>query len=298
VLDPSSGTIQGRVDEQCSAPGGQCRISAADGVVVTLRSSTLQRTISPTDLPVERKGSFRFDNVPPGSYTLTVTRPGSPTQTILVNTTTLPRFSFDFLTQNFARNPSLPPYGPIVMERPALITGRIVPYEGFLGSRRYLVSVFTPDTIGLPFQTPIRTGFDGTFTLAGLPAPGLYVLQFEDLETGARTLIPSPEQTTATPIPSQVLELEPGVTLDVNVEMAGAGATSFSPFVSFVIRPTGPIPILTVRPTDPAPGDLYIDGLSGRVFYFTGETWASAGRIARSCTDSQRRQSETCSASR
>jgi len=288
VLDPSSGTIQGRIRTLDAAlcqdrpltekdAGGRCALSALDGVEVTLRSSTLVRRLRPVDAPSERRGAFRFDGVPPGAYTLTVTRPGSPTQTLLVNTTSRPRFSFDFATDSLLGTGGA--YGPIVLEPPAVISGRIVPYDGFSGAREYTVNVYTPETIGIPLITPIRTAPNGSFRIGGLPAPGRYVLEFEDRTTGERFLVPSLEQTTAD-AGRAFVELEPGSTTDMNREMRGnTGATEgfFFPFTTFTGVPNGAIvvDVSGARPTCDAAfaGRVFLDSVSRAFAFCNGAAW-------------------------
>ena len=296
TLDPSTGTIQGRirtVDPVLCAtrPAGEkdaegrCALSGVDGVEVTLRSSTLTRRISPVDAPTARRGAFRFDNVPPGAYTLTVTRPGSPTQTLLVNTTNRPAFSFDFATDSLLGGGGA--FGPIVIEQPAVITGRIVPFQGFVGARDYTITVFTPETIGVPLITPIRTGLDGSFTITGLPAPGRYVLQFEDRLTRERFLVPSADQRTSG-AEQTFVELEQGSATDMNREMRGTvvegpGEAFFFPFTTFIGVPNGPILVdeLTNRPNCVVglTGRVFLDADSASLAFCNGATWMSAGEF-------------------
>ncbi len=184
VLNPSIGTVQGRVREApvgatCvtlaaldpSAPGDCALLSGADGVVVTLRSTTITRTVRPADQPASMRGVFRFDNVPPGAYTVTVTRPGSTTQTVLVNTAAAGALS--------------PAPLDVRMDEPAVIEGRIRLYSGFGESRRFNVEAYTLDTVGGTPLATTTTDNDGNFTIRGLTAPGSYVLEFQDRLSGA-----------------------------------------------------------------------------------------------------------------
>lgn len=208
VLNPSLGTVQGRVREapigaQCvaladldpTAPGACALLTGSDDVVVTLRSTTLTRTVRPADQPAASAGVFRFDNVPPGAYTVTVTRPGSTTQTVLVNTAAAGALS--------------PAPLDIQMDEPAVIEGRIRLYSGFVGSRRFNVEAYTLDTVGGTPLATTTTDNDGNFTVRGLTAPGSYVLEFEDRQSSARRLF----------FAGDPLQLEPGVpiTLDDDI---------------------------------------------------------------------------------
>ena len=295
VLDPSSGTIQGRVRTEDAAlcasrpaaekdSDGRCALSGVDGVEVTLRSSTLTRRLRPVDAPSARRGVFRFDDVPPGAYTLTVTRPGSPTQTLLVNTTSRAGFSFDFATDRLPGASG--PVGPIIIEPPAVITGRIVPFEGFNAARDYTVNVFTPETIGIPLITPIRTAANGAFTIGSLPAPGRYVLEFEDRTTGERFLVPSQAQLTDGAAETFV-ELEPGSATDMNREMRGTpGADEgfFFPFTTFTGVPNGEIVVEASagRPACVASfaGRVFLDADTGLLAFCNGADWMSAGAFS------------------
>ena len=200
VLNPSVGTVQGRVREApvgatCvtlteldpSAPGACPLLTGADGVVVTLRSTTITRTVRPADQPASLQGMFRFDNVPPAAYTVTVTRPGSTTQTILVNTAATGALS--------------PAPLDVRLDRPAEISGRMRLYSGSVGSRRFNVEAYTLDGIGGAPIATTATDADGFYTLRGLPAPGSYVLEFEDRLSGVRRSF----------FGDSPLQLEPGV---------------------------------------------------------------------------------------
>ena len=292
VLDPATGRIEGVIrtadPELCAArpaaekdAQGRCALSGRDGVEVILRSSSLTRRLSPVDAPSVRRGAFRFDNIPPGAYTLTVTRPGSPPQTLLVNTTSRPGFSFDFATDSLPGTTGA--FGPIVVEPPATIRGRIVPFDGFSGVRDYTVNVYTPETIGIPLIPALRTDLEGNFTIAGLPAPGRYVLEFEDRTTRERFLVPNARQRTGEN--EAFLELEPGSVLDVNSEVRPAvpSPAFFFPFVTFEAVPQGAILVDAVRPSCPssAPtvvaGTVFLELPSGTLSFCNGADWMSAG---------------------
>ena len=263
VLDPATGTISGRV---LVAGSPQEPISAADGVVVTLRSTNLVRTLRPVDLPVGRKGEFRFDNVPPAAYTLTVTRPGSTPQTILINTSARPAFSDEGRT--------------IVLDRPAAITGTVRPFASFVGLRRYGVEVYTPEAIGVPVVPRVLTDLNGNFSVSGMFAPARYVLGFFDLETGETFTIPNPSQRTDDG--ADVINLEPGFPFDMNVEMNGPGATAIFPFTTFGVS-VGAIPAGSTGASEPtgtpAAGTLFLQfaagDISGRLWLYNGEQWVS-----------------------
>jgi hypothetical protein len=270
VLNPSTGSISGRVLVAGAAGASPTPISAADGVVVTLRSTAVNRTLRPVDLPLGRKGEFRFDNVPPAAYTLTVTRSGSTPQTFLVNTTSTASFSSAL--------------GDIVMDRPAQITGRVRPFATFPGLRRYAIEVYTPEAIGVPVIPRATTDDNGNFTLSGMFAPARYVVRFEDLETGETFTLPNASQTTTDG--SDIINLEPGFPFDMNEELAGEGETIFFPFSTFDVRTSGTVTVATSAPTTctlATAGDLYVEAQpgdkDGTLRFCNGEAWVSGPEV-------------------
>jgi hypothetical protein len=268
VLNPATGSVSGRVF--VAGTPANTAISAEDGVRVTLRSTALTRELRPVDLPVARKGEFRFDNVPPAAYTLTVTRPGSTPQTFLVNTSARADFTADL--------------GSIVLDRRAAISGTIRPFQGFVGLRRYAVDVFTPEAIGVPVVPRTTTDLDGSFTITGMFAPARYVLRFEDLETREVFTLPNSRQTMTDG--SDVIDLEPGFPFDLNAEILGAKAdgTEFSPYTTFTVITGGVVPVLASEPASPVAGDLYVvqplAGDNGTLRFFNGEQWVNGPEVS------------------
>lgn len=265
VLNPSTGSITGRVFVDGTPT--DTPISAEDGVVVTLRSTGLTRELRPVDTPVARKGEFRFDNVPPAAYTLTVTRPGSTPQTFLVNTTEAAGFSSAL--------------GNIVLDVPAAITGRVRPFASFIGLRRYAIEVYTPEAIGVPVVPRTTTDLEGNFSVAGMFAPARYVLRFEDLETGEVYTIPNANQLTQDG--EDVINLEPGFPFDMDIELEGASATQFFPYRTFTVEIDDVVTVTTTEPSSPDPGDLYVEAApadtDGILWFYNGEQWVRAERL-------------------
>ena len=286
VLDPSTGSITGRVFVAGSPIDEP--ISAQDDVLVSLRSTGVNRTLRPVDLPVLRRGEFRFDNIPPAAYTLTVTRPGSTPKTFLVNTTDAEGFSSAL--------------GDIVLDRPAAIFGRIRPFEGFAGLRSYSVEVYTPEAIGVPVVPRVITDADGVFRITGMFAPARYVLRFLDLTTGEAFTLPNTSQLTDDG--SDVINLEPGFPFDMNEEMRGEGADAFFPFSTFTVDILGPVDIYEPTTLDPEPfacttaqaGELYVsrtDAASGTLRFCNGSEWVDGPSVATTDAESGQLGSRT-----
>jgi hypothetical protein len=209
---------RGRSAAASSSPAARrTPISAEDGVVVTLRSTNLVRTLRPVDLPVSRKGEFRFDNVPPAAYTLTVTRPGSTPQTILINTSSPPAFS-DEPSDHRPR-----PAGRDHRDRATL---RVLRRTASL--RRRGLHAGGDRSAGGPAgpHRPQRELLCQRHVRTGALRAGFF-----DLETGETFTIPNPSQRTDDG--ADVINLEPGFPFDMNVEMNGAGATAIFPFTTF-----------------------------------------------------------------
>lgn len=74
TLTPAVGTVRGIVAVRDGNPTG--------GVEVVLASATVERRTISADLPL---GRYQFDALPPGSYTLTFTRRGLESQTLLID---------------------------------------------------------------------------------------------------------------------------------------------------------------------------------------------------------------------
>jgi len=149
ILSPSLASMSGLVVEI----GG----SEIGGVAVDLASSSVTRSTITADVPA---GQFRFDNLPPGSYTLSFSRVGSSPQTLLVDVTAGPPVTI----------------GPVEIEAQARITGEVkragVPTAD-VGVQAYRLADY-PSTAA----ATTLTAADGSFTIIGVDAPETYVIEF------------------------------------------------------------------------------------------------------------------------
>ena len=149
ILSPSLASMSGSVVEI----GG----SEIGGVAVDLASSSVTRSTITADVPA---GQFRFDNLPPGSYTLSFSRVGSSPQTLLVDVTAGQAATI----------------GPVEIEAQARITG-VVTRAGVptadVGVQSYRLADY-PSTAA----ATTLTAADGSFTIIGVDAPETYVIEF------------------------------------------------------------------------------------------------------------------------
>lgn len=141
----------------CPAPDGHCPVGE---VRVSLSSGTTSyQTTSSSAAPV---GKYEFDNVQPGTYTLSFTRPGGlPTSTILT------------LTAGVST-----PFDPL-LARAASITGIVVDSSASPMPRQGVeVRLYRADRFPAgEFQSQL-TNSDGRYTFVNLEAPQSYVLAF------------------------------------------------------------------------------------------------------------------------
>ena len=149
TLTPAVASVAGDVIEVGGDPIG--------GVQVVLSSSTLTKRTLTADRP---EGRFRFDGLPPGSYTLSFSRVGSSPQTLLVDLVAGQDLALDT----------------VELEAQARITG-VVTRAGIesadVGVQAYKLSDY-PSVAALT----VVTRADGTFELIGIDAPETYVIEF------------------------------------------------------------------------------------------------------------------------
>lgn len=128
------------------------------GVSVTLASTALTLRTLTADIPT---GAYRFDNVAPGTYTLTFARVGSSPQTLSVE-----------LRAGDDRE-----IGTIALERQAGIAGTVTANGVGLpnvGVRIYRIGTY-PNVVAATAVTDAR----GRFQVVGLDAPETYVIEFQ-----------------------------------------------------------------------------------------------------------------------
>lgn len=175
-LDPNSGTenvtgvdvslvrqrslVSGIIRDPDSSPAAQATVTLSDG--------TNTRTVLSADEPA---GRFEFDNVAPGSYTLTASRTGTEPVTVLVTVTT---------------TSAAPPLD-LQLGPQASIVGQV---NGFDPTQRSVVlRLFEPALFpnGTPIAT-VSTNSSGGYTFSSLDAPVHYVVAVYAGETAADPL--------------------------------------------------------------------------------------------------------------
>lgn len=155
-LSVLNASVRGRVTEPSGAPIG--------GVSITLDGASIERnTISGDDPP----GAYGFADLPPGAYTITFSRVGSRSQTLLVDLVA-------------GQNLVLPD---VQLEPQATIRGIVV--RGGVGEPGVGVDVFTLEGYPLTPSASTVTGPGGTFEIIGLDAPDTYVVEFRVPAGGA-----------------------------------------------------------------------------------------------------------------
>jgi hypothetical protein len=149
TLTPSTASVLGEVIETGGDPIG--------GVAITLASSSLTKQTLTADVPA---GRFRFDALPPGSYTLSFSRVGSSPQTILVDLTAGQTLSL----------------ATVELEAQARFVG-VVERAGVpaadVGVQAYKLSEYP----SIASATVISRA-DGSVEIVGIDAPETYVIEF------------------------------------------------------------------------------------------------------------------------
>ena len=149
TLTPSTAAVLGEVIET----GGD----SIGGVAVTLASSSLTKRTLTADLPA---GRFRFDALPPGSYTLSFSRVGSSPQTILIDLTAGEALSL----------------ATVELEAQARFIGKVQRAgvdAADVGIQAYKLSEY-PSVA----SATVISKSDGSFEIVGIDAPETYVIEF------------------------------------------------------------------------------------------------------------------------
>ncbi len=154
-LVPSTAIIRGVVQSTSGAPVAGATVALSDG-------SVTKQMLSADD-PL---GRFEFSGVKPGAYTLTASLPGTSPAVRLVNVIAA---DVTDLTVTLQQQASL--FGRVLRLDPA--TGQMVPFDGAV-VRLYDAAAFpAPPTPAIP---TVRTGPDGSYSFAALPAPADFVV--------------------------------------------------------------------------------------------------------------------------
>lgn len=128
------------------------------GVQVTLASASTTRQTVSADIP---SGTYRFDNVVPGAYTLTFSRVGSSPQTLFVEL----RAGEDRAIADVA------------LERQARIVGTVT--TNGVGTPNVGVRIYRIGTYPNVVAAATITDANGRFQIVGLEAPETYVVEFQ-----------------------------------------------------------------------------------------------------------------------
>ncbi|MEO9325447.1 carboxypeptidase regulatory-like domain-containing protein [Nocardioides sp. C4-1] len=161
ALSRSSATVAGVV-RQRQGTGGSTR--AVGETVVQLVSNEATYSVVSASVPQQRRGEFRFDAVPPGTYTLETNRNGvtpvSRTVTVVAGT------DQDSLV--------------LVLDQPAAVTGTV------LGAGTgWVVQLSRSSEYPRSVYREVTTGADGTFTFDDVDAPQSYVVTARRTAGGA-----------------------------------------------------------------------------------------------------------------
>ncbi len=149
VLRPSQASVRGVVTEQGAGP--------ISGVTITLESSDVERRTRSSDDPL---GAYRFDGLPPGAYTITYERAGSPSQTLLVDLAAGEQLDLD-----------------AVEIEPQTRIGGVVRIDG-VGQAGIGVVAYPFDSYPDEEAAETVTTSGGEFEIVGVEAPETYILEF------------------------------------------------------------------------------------------------------------------------
>jgi hypothetical protein len=180
TLAPSSSSVTGRVVEASSGAG-------IAGATVTLTGQGETRTARTADSPI---GTYGFANLPPGSYTITFQRTGSPDLTLAITLV-----------------PGANPQPDAAIELPSGISGQVrVNGQPFPGAelRIYLLQAAGP---AYPFDPPTATTLTdtaGNYSAYGIPA-GQYIV---DLYINGQIQPPSQHATVSPGRPTEHVDFD------------------------------------------------------------------------------------------
>lgn len=169
TMQPSTAILEGTIKQRGGSGGSASTASPSGEVTVELSTGTSTYTVTTASVPADLVGQYRIQGLPPGTYTVSVSRNGvSPTSEIIQ------------LRAGQVRN-----YSP-TLAAPAQITGLV---------RRssdqapvvagWVVELYRADAYpGTPVRTT-RTNAAGRFTFDDIDAPERYVVQVRRTAAGA-----------------------------------------------------------------------------------------------------------------
>ncbi|WP_028050770.1 carboxypeptidase regulatory-like domain-containing protein [Cellulomonas sp. URHD0024] len=165
TMRAADASISGVVS-QTASPGESVPVG---NVTVSVSSGITQRTVTTASTPESQVGRYIVGQLPPGTYTVTFSRPGTrPTSTIVV--------------LSAAQDKILSP----LLVAPARITGTVTSASEISPSGR-AVLLFRATEYGsaAPAVASTTTGPDGSYTLDDVDAPENYIVEVRASPTGA-----------------------------------------------------------------------------------------------------------------
>ncbi|GAA4711878.1 carboxypeptidase regulatory-like domain-containing protein [Nocardioides conyzicola] len=157
AMQPSAAVVKGTISQPGTGSGAS--VVPVGEVTVQLSSGSATYSVITASVPASDKGSYRVENIPPGTYTVSVSRNGvSPTSTIMQ------------LTAGQVRD-----YSP-VLAAAASISGTVT-QDGSAVPAGWYVDIYRsssyPDD---PYRT-VRTNAQGKFAFDDIDAPEVYVIE-------------------------------------------------------------------------------------------------------------------------
>jgi 5-hydroxyisourate hydrolase-like protein (transthyretin family) len=182
-MQPSAAIVTGTIRQPgTGASAGNVPVGE---VTVQLSSGSTTYTVVSATVPSADKGKYRIENIPPGTYTVSVSRNGvSPTSTIMQ------------LTAGQVRD-----YSP-VLAAAAAIKGTVT-QDGAAVPAGWYVDLYRSSDYPDDVYRTVRTDADGEFTFNDVDAPEVYVIEVRPTRgsapLGSRTIqIAASEQRTIT----------------------------------------------------------------------------------------------------
>lgn len=166
LMQPATGALTGTVRQQTA--GADEKVGE---VTVEVTSGTTSFTVITATWPRSDRGKYFIDQIPPGSYTVTMSKPGvRPTSTIVeIPASTQPTPH----SPTLARAASLSGY---VVRGPLTAHGPNTPPPGAAGSGYYVLLYRAVDYPVNPYRT-IVTDANGRYSFPDIDAPETYVVE-------------------------------------------------------------------------------------------------------------------------
>lgn len=157
ALQPATAVVKGVISQPAAA--GASAGSPVGEVTVQLSSGTATYSVITASVPSADTGRYRIEDVPPGTYTVSVSRNGvSPTSTIME-----------------LRAGQVRDFSP-VLAAAASVTGTVVQGSAPVPAGWYVDLYRSSSYPEQPYRT-VRTGPGGTFSFPDVDAPEVYVVE-------------------------------------------------------------------------------------------------------------------------